>query len=383
MGNSLREEIKNLLQKKPEGIALSFYLPTYRTNPEYQQNPIRLKNLLRQAEEKLKSYGLRQQETKNLLEPAYNLLNNPLFWRRLADGLTLFLSPGDFHHLLSPLPFDELVYVGNRYYLKPLLPLLEEEKEFYLLSLSQKGVKLWQGTKFSIKEREVEGLPTKMSEALALEEPQKQVRFHPSPGGTGERGALFSGHGADFEDNKENIFRYFRLVDRVIHKYLKEKRTPLLLAGVEYLFPIYREANTYPHLIDEGIPGNPDGLSEESLHRAAWERVKPYFLKTQKEALELFFQSSGTGLASTDLEEIIRFSFQRRVGVLFVAADTHRWGTISADGQTIIQEEDAKPGSCDLLEIAAIETYLNGGKVFVLPREHMPEKNIIAAVLRY
>jgi hypothetical protein len=30
-----------------------------------------------------------------------------------------------------------------------------------------------------------------------------------------------------------------------------------VLAGVEYLLPIYREANTYPHLLAEGIHGNP------------------------------------------------------------------------------------------------------------------------------
>lgn len=34
---------------------------------------------------------------------------------------------------------------------------------------------------------------------------------------------------------------------------------PLVLAGVEYLLPIYRRANTYPYLLDGGVTGNPEG----------------------------------------------------------------------------------------------------------------------------
>jgi len=44
------------------------------------------------------------------------------------------------------------------------------------------------------------------------------------------------------------------------------KKAPLVLAGVEYLFPIYQEANTYPDLVEEGITGNPENLKPEELH---------------------------------------------------------------------------------------------------------------------
>jgi hypothetical protein len=37
----------------------------------------------------------------------------------------------------------------------------------------------------------------------------------------------------------------------------------------------------------------------------------------------------------------------------------------------------------DLLEVAAIHTFLNGGTLFILPPEKMPDAGDLAAVFRY
>ena len=50
---------------------------------------------------------------------------------------------------------------------------------------------------------------------------------------------------------------------------LQHEHVPLIFAGVDYLFPMYKEANTYQNLADEPITGNPDRISESSLHQAA------------------------------------------------------------------------------------------------------------------
>jgi hypothetical protein len=33
----------------------------------------------------------------------------------------------------------------------------------------------------------------------------------------------------------------------------RDETTPLVLADVEYLFPIYHEANAYPHMLKQSI----------------------------------------------------------------------------------------------------------------------------------
>ena len=94
---------------------------------------------------------------------------------------------------------------------------------------------------------------------MQIDEFDKQVRFRAGSMSGAPGMAMVSGHGGVTDDTKENLLKYFRLIDRGLHDLLKDERAPLVLAGVEYLFPIYREANTYPRLIEGGFPEIPRG----------------------------------------------------------------------------------------------------------------------------
>ena len=70
---------------------ISFYMPTHRTGAEIQQDPIRLKNLLREAEEHLSAWGVGTRDVQAVIEPASRLLQDSYFWqhpcRRKANEL--------------------------------------------------------------------------------------------------------------------------------------------------------------------------------------------------------------------------------------------------------------------------------------------------------
>lgn len=378
------EELRGLIEKQ-SGLCVSMFMPIYRTGPESQQNPIRFRNLIRKTEDKLQAFNMRSQEIKTLLEPVQALAGNVLSWRRQSDGLAIFLSGSLLRSYCLPILFDELIFVGDRFHIKPLLPLFHGEERLYILALSQNSVRLLEGTKYSAKELEVEGIPKSMSDALSYEEPEKQIRFRTGKPGGGDRGAMISGHGADIEDSKDNILRYFRQIDRGLRNFLKDERAPLVLAGVDYLFPIYKDTNTYPYLMEDGISGNPEGISAEHLRRQAWLIANPHFRKAENDALAQYRQSSGTGLTSDDIKEIVTAAYHGRVGLLFVAIGCHQWGrgTVSPEQNEIILQQEAGSGSDDLLDIASIQTFLNGGKVFAIPQEKMPDNKLSAAVFRY
>lgn len=377
-----RDELKTLMEKH-QGPCISIYMPCFRTGAESQQNQIRLKNLLRTAEEKLLAQGLRPQEIKTLLEPAHALPGNVLFWRKQSDGLALFLSADLFRSFCLPETFEELITVADNFHIKPLLPLLGNDKHFYILALSQNEIRLLEGTGRNIQEIELESVPKSLDEALQFDEFDKQVRFRTGSPSSPTGMAMVSGHGGVADDVKDNLLKYFRLVDRGLHDLLRDERAPLILAGVEYLFPIYREVSTYPELREEGIPGNPQGISSENLHRSALKIVTPCFQKAENDAIAQYRQSSGTGLTSADSGEIVPAAAHGRVGILFVASGRRQWGTFDEENGTV--EIHAKRGdaSKDLLEVAAIQTFLNGGTLFTLPAEKMPDAGDMAAVFRY
>jgi hypothetical protein len=105
---------------------------------------------------------------------------------------------------------------------------------------------------------------------------------------------------------KESILKYFRQGDRGMRDFLRDKNTPLVLPGVDDLFPIYKEANTYQNLMPDGISGNRKGMRPEQLHRQTWDIVGPHFQKDENDAIAHYKQSSGTGLTSNDITEIIQ-----------------------------------------------------------------------------
>src|SRR5215208_2020314 len=308
-----RAELKTLIEE-PEGLCVSIFLPTHQAGAQTQQDPIRLKNVLREAEEQLLAKEFRAPEAEELLGPARKLLDDSVFWRHQSDGLAIFLAAGVFRYYRLPLNFEDLVVVADRYYLKPLLPLLTGDGQFYVLALSQNEVRLLRATRHSVR----------------YDDQEKQLQFHTGTvGGRGGRAAIFHGHEPD--DPKDDILRYFRQIDRGVQELLKGSQAPLVLVGVDYLLPIYREVSRYPHTIDEGVTGNPESLSPEELHERTWDAVRPRFSEAQQNAAARYRQLAGTGQTSRDVREIVAAAYYGRVETLFAASGTQQWGVFDPD----------------------------------------------------
>lgn len=378
-----KNELKTLIQRC-EGPCVSIYMPTHRMFPGTKQDPIRFKNLLREVEERLKVMGLRSSEAKRLLKPAKALIKDGLFWQFQADGLATFISSDLFYYHRLPLKFDELLVAAGRFHIKPLLPLLNHEGRFYILALSQNEVRFFQCTRYSVKEVEPVNFPRSLSEALKYDDPEKQLQFHTrAPAAGGERAAMFHGHGTGKDDAKDNILRFFHQIDDGLRPVLSQEKAPLVLAGVDYLHSIYREANSYPHLMDQGITGNPEELKGEDLHEQAWGILKPHFLKGREEAMAHYRQLAGGVQASKDLKQIVPAAYDGRVDVLFVAVGVQERGFYDLETRTVHLHTEPDPVDEDLLDFAAIHTFLNGGTVYALKPEEMPDEAPLTALFRY
>lgn len=364
---------------------VSIYMPTYKMSTETLQNPIRFKNLMREAEEKLIATGMRPQDARDLLLPAQEL-DEYDFWQHQSDGLAIFISKNFFSYYTVPIDFQELVVVTNRFHLKPLMSLLTGDGQFYILALSQNLVRLFQATRYSIREIELEDVPTSIAEALKYDDPEKNLQFHTRTSqtrGDSSRAAIYHGHGAGKDDDKENILRYFRKVNDGLQEFLKNQRSPLVLAGVDYLLPIYQQANTYSYLVDEGITGNPDQLKPSELHAQTWEIVQPYFESARDEAVAYYQANLGTRTTANNIQEVVRSAFYQRVESLFVPVGQQKWGMFNPETAEVKVHPEPEPGDEDLMDFAALHTLLNGGTVYAIPPEQVPGNAPTAAILRY
>jgi hypothetical protein len=374
----LADDLKRLATAGP-GPCVSLFLPTHRAGTETVQDPIRLKNLLTEADDRLRSLGLRSPEAAELLAPAAALLDEPTFWRYQADGLAIFLRPQSFRAFRLPLRFPELASVGDRFHVKPLLPYFAADGHFFVLALSQNEIRLLEGSRHQVDEVELGEVPASLADALRYEDPERELLFHVIGGGTGAR-AVFHGHGAGDEFDKERLGRFFREVDRGLGDILGSEHAPLVLAGVQYATAIYREVSTYPELTDQVIAGNPDHLRPEELHAAAWAIIEPRFRAGLAADLARFRELDGTGRTSRAVADALSAVWAGRVAVLFASADEERWGTVTEDGIQV--HDDAQPGDEDLLNGAVVAAIGTGARIHVLPSEELPAAPI-AAILRY
>jgi hypothetical protein len=318
------------------------------------------------------------------LAPGQTLLDDSLFWQHQSDGLAAFLAADMSRHFCLPHSFSELLVVNSRFHITPLLPLLTGSGRFYVLALSQNDVRLLQGTRFTVAEVDLKQVPRTLADALQFDDPERQLQWHTRAAERGgERAAMFHGHGVGVDDQKDRILRYFRRIDAGLQEFLRNERAPLILAGVEYYFPIYREANTYAHLMEGGIRGNPELERPDELHARAWELVGPVFEQDQENALQRYQQLAGTGRTTDDLALLLPAARDGRVDTLLLSRDVHQWGSFDAESGDVHLRDEPSAGNDDLLDLAATYTLTNSGTVYVLDADKMPGGNPTVAVFRY
>ena len=362
---------------------LSLFMPTAKAGPEVRQNPIRLKNLFAEAEALLSQRGTTSHLSGRMLNPLQALLPDTIYWANQSSGFAALCSPDFSRTYRLPMECRDFVGLADHFHLLPLIRFLRQDRKFYLLALSQNRARLLRCSMQEAEEIEPPDMPRSLEEALKYDDPHTQLQFHTgAPGTGGRRPALFHGQGVGIDETKDNVLRYSYLVNKGLESVLKNKKDPLILATVDYLFPIYRTANTYPFLIEDFVEGNPDNLSDQDLQKLAWPIVEKLRMDEEQRAISAFEEKAGTGFTSSNLKEVIPSAFQGRVDSLFIAAEAEQWGFVDEVSDGVILHEDRKAESCDLLNFAAVQTLRNGGSVYVLPQERVPD-GLIAALYRY
>lgn len=368
----LNAQVLTKLHDERGGVQISMFLPTHRGGPQTDRNRIRLKNQLRQTEHALRGDGMSAAATADMLQPARHLMDRGRFWDRPSDGLAIFLRPGGLRHFRVPLRLPELVAIGDRYLVRPLLPLLSTGGHFYVLALNQEDIQLFKGSRYRLDEVTVDGLAL----AVWATMPRRRAQVHSfvsDRGGSGGR-AVFGG----IEDDPTPlVLEHFRRVDRALREVLQAEAAPVVLAGVRSTQALYRQVNTHPRLIGEGVDGNCRDLNLEHLHRLAWPLAEPVLRGHEITAAVTYRALRGSGRTCNDPTAVGIAARQGRVETLFVRTDSPAAGT-----PPVIRLQE-NTSEADRLDLAAISTLRHSGTVYAVPRDRMPDTAPMAATLRY
>ena len=293
-----RAEISALLEvERPSCVTL--YLPTSPLSQEARGDRIAFKNQSAEALRLLREGGAPRADVEAIGERLAELEQDYEFWALQANSLAVFATPAgvQVHRLPSRLSAD--VRVGDRFALRPLLRATAFPHAAFVLGLAQSScrvLELTAGDRPS--ELRVPDLPSDQESAVGrshVDDPSQMT------------------HLLGAEGDKMRMRQYARLVNGALRSVLAGRELPLILAAAPPLDAIFRAVNSYPHLADGGIAGNPEALSDLELAAAA----RPIL----------------DGLYAAELEALrsrlvlLREFRVGRVGVRWAAAVVGRWGS--------------------------------------------------------
>jgi len=373
-----RERLQPLLKVTP-GPCVSLYMPTHRSHPGTEQDPIRFRNSLKEAE-RLLSDRYSSGEIRALLDPVAELASVE-FWRHQSEGLAILRSRDVLEEFRLTLSLPELVVVAESFHIRPLIRSLNANVRYFVIAVSQNAVKVLEGTSTSLTQVEVPNLPENIAEHGTVRGGKGALSSHSARGGGGAHRVHAAG-GAE-STTQDDLAPYFRAIDRAVGSVLQQDPVPVIFAGVDYYAPIYRDVSRLKGLANSTIHGSPDAMTHEELHAKAWPIAEALLRENEERALGEYRRAAERGSSKDQLEDIVQEARGGRVRRLFLALGVRVWGTVDPTTGRV-QRTDTQQGSHDddVLDDIAQAVYLHGGEVITLSRDRMPNRQEVAAELR-
>lgn len=274
MFNLPRADELNELTKVRAANCVTMYIPFSESYSSAEPMRIHLKNYIRDAETILIDRKVSPDQIRKILEPIRILIDDHALWAQRTHSMVLFANIRMCKAYTIPHDLPAVLAVQKGFVTKPLADIMATNAHYYVLALSHNHVKLFEGDQFQLKELHPDNFPTDMKQTLRIDEyPNWQETHEIAPSYMGKGSEAFHGQYNVRQTDKIMLTEFFRRLDKRVSALLSRSGAPLLIAGVNYLLPLYRQVNTYPRLLPGYIKGNLERASLDTIRQKAWPTV--------------------------------------------------------------------------------------------------------------
>jgi hypothetical protein len=177
--------------------------------------------------------------------------------------------------------------------------------------------------------------------------------------------------------------QYARKIDGALRDTLTGRTQPLILSSAEPLASIYRSVNTYAHLADEIIEGNPEKLTDADLAQAARgviDRINEAHLRS---LMTKFGAQKALGRGTADIAEAARAATLGAIAELVVDIDANVPGTIDPDSGAVSLAAEGSAATYGVIDEIIRRAMATGARVIATRAENLPAGAAMVALLRY
>ncbi len=354
------KETLRALQAIESDPCVSILLSTHRTHPDNAQDPINLKNLVTQAEERLhKDYDKRHvapiMEHINRAVSAMDHMNN-------LEGLALFANSDMARVVKLNIAVTDRVILDRNFATRDMMRDLQGGAHYYILTVS--------------------GHKSRLIEAFrdqVLVEYGAQHRFP-------MENRMYSTHASQRTQSgvEEDLMKEFcNRVDKAMQEVRAVQALPIIVAGdernIEFMMAVVDDRSAYIG----SIIGSPDEIKGHELAAKASVEVERVMTERRAKALELIASAQSAGKLSDDIGDIHRAVKEGRGGTLYIEEGYFQPARIDGDTVTLTNDPTEAGVIDDVIDELAENTMKFGGQVVFLPPGSLEAYRKVCLVLRY
>lgn len=342
---------------------ITIIMTSHRTKPEYLNDGLRLKNLIKEVETRLLA-DVGKKEAGILLKRV-NDLANQIDHSQNIDSLILFVNEDVAEYMRLPIKVADRVVIDETFATRDLIRALHLETQYFILVLSQENTRL------------IEAVSDKSVREVRGEFPYENKRFH-----TKRRTAH------SIPSKQTNLItEYFNLADKKMNVIRKDKPLPVLLCGLEennnqYMKVADVKEAILPFHVNKGMINEP----VHTIVEEAWKVMKDYVAKKNNERKEELRMAVSENKFLSDTNEIWRAIHNGRVQTIFIEQGLFQPAILTEDNQIeyVAEERRNDTGIIDDIYDEMIEANMDfGGDVVFLPKGELEKFNGFGAITRY
>lgn len=357
-----RSELQSL-QTHREYPSVSILAPTHRTAPSNKQDPIKVKNLVSKAVDRLhKEFSKREVAAvvKNLQD-----LVRKVDWEHTLDGLALFAGKDRSAAVTLPFRVKPRAMIDETFATRDLVYAFNRAAPYRVLVLSHQA-------------RLYDAWTTVLDEYTAKPFPMA----HRGPGGASK---LPGGPGVNPSAVRDDAIRtFFRSVDDAVSAVQKDNPLPLVVVGVERNLAFYREVTSQAAAIIGMLAGNHDQSSPSALGKLVWPVFDAAATLRRTEALVRLDEAVGANRHASGIDQVWRAAVGGKCRTLLVEKEFKHPADLSPEGDRLLPYTGEGAQALDDAVDEAIERVMaTGGEVFFYGSGDLDVHQRIAAVLRH
>lgn len=358
---TLKEQLQKLATEK-NNPCVTISMKTHRTHPDNAQDEILLKNLLKEAEEKvINEFGKRPvaellvklETVSDKIDVNYNL-----------DSLHIFLS-NDTQEIVKSSweTSNNGVHISDSFAIRPLIKNYNRSENYLVMLLSQSGVQLFEAINADI---------------------IKEVSNEDFPFSENRHYNTYSDKGSDSKHQDDLVREFLNKVDKALVKVHNETDLKCVVIATDDNFSRLQQVADKPSVYLGYANIDYNKIETHHIAKQSWELVKEQQKQRRTEAISEMQEAVAHGKVLTALQEIYQASIDGR-GELLILHQDFSQAVIMKDERTFDLVNDPTTANTidDISSTIAWEVISKKGRVVFTLQDEIKDLGNIVLKTRY